>query len=269
MKWRIITVLKVLCIVLLYGVPMVEAQPDLTLFPESTAPIVDNLSPEDEDPQVDVIVVNNVAVPKTGGQLLFSGEVRWGQTTNTSGKIQNIKIAINKATITNTLATQFQLPANTMVNIVSKLHPTHWAGKGVLGQIGFEGELVSGTLPVPPPRLTLSLYDSGVDFLPPAPIRLDATWTLPPGAPASGPWTMLASNSGSGTTTTGPTSTMLLLNEIIIGGNQTMQFPNSITAEFSSRAIPAVSPWILAALVLLLLSTGGIFIARRHRDLAP
>jgi len=266
MKWRIITVVKVLCIVSVYAVPVVEAQTRLTLFPESTTTIVDNLA-GDEDPQVDVIVVTDIPVPESGGQLLFSGEVRWGQTANTGAKIENTTLVITNATITNTLTTTFQLAAEMIINVASKSHPT-WAGKGVVGQVGFEGELTPpGPFTSPTQRLTLSLYDSGVDFLvlPPGRIKLDAKWIAGTG---SDPWKMSVSASAKGTTTTGPSSMMLWVDEIVIGSNQTMHFPNSITAEFSSKAIPAVSPWILAALVLLLAATGGVFITRRHRALA-
>jgi len=265
MKWRIITVVKVLCIVSVYAVPVVEAQPRLTLFPESIAEIEDGFA-GDKDPQVDVIVVTNIPVPESGGQLLFSGEVRWGQTANTGGKIENATLVITNATITNTSTATFQLAAEKIINVASKSHPT-WAGKGVVGQVGFEGELTPpGAFTSPTQRLTLSLYDSGVDFLPPtAHIKLDAKWMAGTGFD---PWKMSVSASAKGTTTTGPSSMMLWVDEIVIGANQTMHFPNSITAEFSSKAIPAVSPWILAALVLLLAATGGVFITRRHRALA-
>ena len=274
MKWRIITVVNVLCVVSVYTVPVVEAQPNLTLFPESTStpPIEDNMSIEDKDPQVDVIVVEDIPVPGTNGQLLFSGEVKWGQKTNTGGQIQNVKIDITKATIKNTSLTNvFSLPSDKRIAIVSKSHPTPWLGTQVGGTVSFTGKLASGTLPVPPaptPKLTLNLFDSGVDFLSPAHISLSATWTLPPGSTAPGPWQMSGTASASGTTTTGAGTTFLGLDEIVIGANQMMEFPNSITADLSSsKAIPVVSPWILGVLALLIAITGGVFITRRHRAL--
>jgi len=276
MKWRIITVVNVLCVVsvYIYTVPVVEAQPNLTLFPESTStpPIEDNISIEDKDPQVDVIVVEDIPVPGTNGQLLFSGEVQWGQKTNTGGQIQNVKIDITKAAIKNTSLTNvFSLPADKRIAIVSKSHPTPWLGKQVGGTVGFTGKLASGTLPAPPapsPKLTLSLFDSGVDFLAPGHISLSATWTLPTGSTAPGPWQMSGNASASGTTTTGAGTTFLGLDEVVIGANQIMEFPNSITADLSSsKAIPVVSPWILGVLALLIAITGCVFITRRHRAL--
>jgi hypothetical protein len=281
MKWRIITVVNVLCVVSLYTVPVAEAQPDLTLFPESTStpPIVDNLSIEDMDPQIDVIVVEDIPVPGTTGQLLFSGEVSWGQTANPSGNIDSIKIDITKATIKNVSGALFVLgPTDPDIVIVSKSHPINWSASMVNGRVQFEGELtsLSGSLSftAPPQKLTLSLLDSSADFLGTA--RLSATWLAGtggiPAGPTVYPWEVkhdTGIKTATTSTGTGLVSAFLFLDEIVIGADEMMDFPNSITADLSSsKAVSAISLRFLAVLALLLAATGGVFIMRRRRALA-
>lgn len=273
MKWRIIIVVKVLCIVSVCTVPVVGVQPDLTLFPESTTPIVDNSYPDDEDPQVDVIVVTDIPVPETNGQLLFSGKVQWDEMADTGGKIENATLVITDATIKNitiknSSPAPFQLPTDRIIVVAHRGYPS-WGGANVVGQIGFDGELSPpGAFTSPTQRLTVTLHDSGVDFLVPPPDRIDlnAKWI----AGTGDPWKMTASAKAAGTTTTGLNTMWLFLSEIIIGGDQKMYFPNSITAKVSSsevKPIPAVSAGILTALALLLAASGGILIANRHRAL--